>query len=225
MAAGIDRVMWGYRKPPDVTEKTGRGDPAPEAVEDPIADALVSGSTYERMRATRLSIFGQPVPQRLGWQAAVLGVLALVAPLWITAPPAVRAAAGPAGSPTAVVVGLLAAGVAVLGAAGLAGAAAVRVRADDLDAGTAARLLAVEEAGSLLGLGTGGVATAVTVFLFALGRLGPRAVASYGAVVGSDPFAPSGLGVGVTAVAGAALAGAAACLAASHALDAALADA
>lgn len=199
---------------------TGKTDAAGEGVDDPIADALLSGSTYERMRATRVSVFAQPVPRRLGWQAAVLGAVALVAPLWIVAPAGVRAAA----SPKAAAVGLFAVGVQVLAAGGLAGAAALRARAGDLDEDAAARLLAVEEVASLLGLGTGGVATAVTLVLFALGVAGPDAVAAYVATGGGDPFVPSGLGVPVTAVAGAALAAAAACIAASRALDAALAE-
>lgn len=214
--------MCSYSKPPAVSEKTGRSDAVPEGVEDPIAEALVSGSAYERLRVTRLGYFSQPVPQRLGWQAAVLGALALVAPLWITAPESVRAAAGPAASPTVLLVGLFAVGVQLLGAAGHVGATLVRLRAGGLDERAAGRLLAAEEVCSLLGLGTGGFATAATLGYFVLGRLGVDAVTAAVEAGGGNPFAPSGLGIGVTAVAGAALVAAAACLAASYALDAAL---
>lgn len=214
--------MCPYSKPPAVTEKTGRGDPVPEGVEDPIAEALLSGSAYERLRVTRLSYFGQPVPRRLAWQGAVLGALALVAPLWITAPPEIRAAAGATASPTVLLVGVFAVGVQLLGAAGHAATTLVRLRADDMGERAAGHLLAAEEVSSLLGLGTGGFATAATLGYFLLGRLGPETVSSYVAAGGANPFAPSGLGVSVTAVAAAALVAAGGCLVASYLLDAAL---
>lgn len=214
--------MYPYPKPPDVTGNTGRGDAVRDGVEDPIADAVLSGSTYQRLRVRRPSLFSQPVPQRLGWQAATLGALALVAPLWMTAPDQVRAAAGAAASPTVLVVGLFAVATQVLGAAGHVATALVRLRAEELDERTARRLLAAEDASSLVGLATGGFATAVTVGYFALGRLDPETVAAVVESGGGNPFSPSGLGVSVPAVAGAALAAAALCIAASHALDAAL---
>lgn len=47
--------------------------------DDPVADALVNGSVYERVRVRRISTFTRPIPEKLHRLGALSSLLAALA--------------------------------------------------------------------------------------------------------------------------------------------------
>lgn len=165
----------------------------------PDASTIVSrspGKAYERMREARPTHFDQPVGRKL---LAVGGLLALLAATFGSAllGDALPSADGP-GTAAPVAVGAVAALLLVAGALGLGGVAAYRLRTEPLTERQALRVLAVEDAASYLGLGTGG--------LLAVGAVLATAFDLGSSVAAAGPVAPTAEGVAV--VAGVAAAGA-----------------
>lgn len=179
--------------------------------DDPLADALLSGSTYDRLRVQRFSYFKQTIPQKLVIQSGLLFTLAFVLPLAAGFPAETKAlftSQPVAASPKALLLGLVAAGIELGTAATLVVVAVVRLRiGPEMTADTAHRLLNVEDVATLLGFVTGGAAVVLTVGFFLLGYAGPDALASFVGAGGTSPYAPSGAGVSVAALGLCALAG------------------
>ena len=48
---------------------------------DPIADALLGESTYERLRVERYALIKRRIPQKLVYQSGLLLALALIVPI------------------------------------------------------------------------------------------------------------------------------------------------
>lgn len=194
------------------------------SLDDPIADALLGRSTYDRLRMRRFSYFKQTVPQKLAWQSGLLFTLAFVLPLAAGFPAETKALfAGHtpvAASPKALLLGLIAATV-ELGTAGTLVAVTLRrVQLEpDLCEETARRLLNVEDVATLVGLVTGGFAVLLTVGFFLLGYAGPEAVSTFAASGGASPYAPSGSGISVMALGVAAVVGGLAVLGSSVGLN------
>jgi hypothetical protein len=189
---------------------------------DHVTEALLSDSTYERLRFSRPGFFKQPIPAKLRWQSALLVALALILPAMAAFPLEVRPFlpdGGVAfGSPRIVLLGLVA-GVAVfLGGVALTVVGLLRVRLGPRMTERAAnRLLNVEEVASLLGIGTGGIGVALTLAYVSLGLIGARAVTTYVETMGQNPFAHSGIeAVSVSSVATLAFVGSVALLVASQ---------
>jgi hypothetical protein len=195
--------------------------------DDSIAATLLGGSTYERLRLERALYFTQPTAVRLAWQSGLLLALTLVAPLAATLPTPIQAGAlggDPlAASPVIVIVATVALALQVGTAGALGVVAAIRVRAgESLSRTRAERLVTVEEVASLLGLGTGGLAVAVTDAYVLLGHAGGDAVAAYVAAGGRSPFAASDTGLSIAAVTLAAFVAAVVVFTASRYVNAAL---
>lgn len=175
------------------------------SVEDPIADALLGESAYERLQAERHSLFRQSLTRKLTWQSYALFSLAAVYPALSVLPGALRRAYLPGGvgfsTPKVAFVGLVAASLVALTGFGHAGVGLWRLRLGRSMNETQAReLLNAEAVCSLLGFVTGGFATAMTHAFVLLGFGGVAAVENYVAVGGENPFAPAGLGVSVVDV-------------------------
>lgn len=172
--------------------------------DDEIADALLSGTTYERVRYERHSYIRQTVPRTLALQSAFLGLLALVLPMYGLYPEATAQflpTADPAvASPKVLLMGVFGGLFQLLGAVLLVGSVFYRVSRTPLTEEQAHAVLNVEDFARYVALGTGGVAILVTVGLFALGLGGASAVESYVATMGRNPFAASGLGVPISTV-------------------------
>ncbi|WP_254768830.1 hypothetical protein [Salinilacihabitans rarus] len=173
--------------------------------DDPIADALLGDSTYERLRVQRYALIKRRIPQKLVWQSGLLLALALVVPLAATYPAAVRAAF-PGGdplwsSPLVVWAGVYAGGIELGTAACLVAVAVVRRRREpQLSEAEARTLLNVEDVASMFGLATGGFAVLLTVGFFALGHAGPETFAAVVESAPRNPFQPTGVPVPVIAV-------------------------
>lgn len=177
-----------------------------DEVEDPIAAAVIGGSTYERLRLQRGTLFDQPISRKLAWQAAILGALALVLPFAATLPPSARALF-PGGDPLAAAPRVLVLG-AYVGTVELAAAAALCYvgyqrlrRGDDLSERTAHRLLTVEEVASVLSLVTGAAAVAAVNGVFLLGHRNSEAMATLLEAGGSNPLAGTVVPASVSGVA------------------------
>lgn len=169
--------------------------------DDRITRAILSGSTYERLRYERHSFFRQSVPRTLTLQSAMLGLLAILLPMYGLFPTSVAGflpATNPTvASPKVALLGAFGGALQLLGATLLVGSAVYRIRSGPLTEEQAHTALDVEDFARYVGLGTGGLAVLVTVCLFALGLGGAPAVDAYVAVAGANPFAPSGFGVTV----------------------------
>lgn len=198
-----------------------------DSLDDPVAEALVDGSTYERLRITRAGSFTQPIPTKLRWQSGLLCALALTLPLFAVMPADARAllpAADPlSGSPKVIVLGLV--GGAATFLAGLCLLAVVHLRVRVADAMTEERaltLLSLEEVASLVGFVTGGPAIAITLGFVLLGLGGEAALEAYLRVADRNPFAGTST-VSVSQVATLSFAGSVALFVASQFADQALA--
>ncbi|MBX0322337.1 hypothetical protein EGH21_04745 [Halomicroarcula sp. F13] len=178
------------------------------AQDDHITEAILSGSTYERLRYERHSYFRQTVPRTLALQSAFLGLLAILLPMYGLFPESVAqflpAADPEVASPKVLLLGVFGGLLEVLGAVLLVATAAYRVRRAPLTEAQAHAALDTEDFARYVGLGTGGLAILLTVCLFAIGLGGESAVASYVATAGANPYAPSGfdLSVGTVSLAG-----------------------
>jgi len=172
--------------------------------DDRITRAILSGSTYQRVRYERHSFFRQSVPRTLTLQSVLLGLLAVVLPVYGLYPggvaeflPTTNPAAA---SPKLLLLGLFGGVLELLGAALLVGAALYRIRLAPLTEAQAHTALDVEDFARYVGLGTGGLAIVLTVGLFALGLGGQSTVSAYVAAAGANPFAPSGFDMSVATV-------------------------
>jgi len=178
---------------------------------DHVAEALLNGSAYERLRFRRQGFFRQPIPQKLRAQSGLLFALAAVLPLMAAFPGDVREALGsqvPTASPKVIVLGLIGGVVVFVCGLGLATLAAARLRLDgEMTEERAHTLLSLEEVASLLGLGTGGIAIVLTLGYALLGHGGMRAVETYIRLAGKSPYAASGVNVTVAEVATSAFVG------------------
>ena len=162
--------------------------------DDPVADALVAGSVYERLRVTRVGSFKQPIPRKLRWKSALLFALALTLPLFAVMPADVRAlfpGGDPlAGSPKIIVLGLVGGAATFAAGLGLLAVLYARVRvADRMTEHRAETLLSLEEVASLVGFVTGGPAIAITLAFVLLGLGGEAALDAYVSLTGRNPFA------------------------------------
>lgn len=174
-------------------------------IDDDIADAIINGSKYERLRVRRHSIFDQSIPTKLAWQSALLLALALVAPLTLAYPSDV-AALFPGGdpltsSPTVLMPGavvlLLELGTAV-GHVAVAGA--ILRGESELSERRMRRLLSVEEMASFYGFVGGALLLGITLLFFLLGYSGVETIQQYSTAGKQGPFDPSGTGFSVTTV-------------------------
>jgi hypothetical protein len=172
--------------------------------DDHIASALLSGSTYERVRYQRHSFLRQSVPRTLMLQSALLGLLVALLPMYGLFPASAAGylpAADPAiASPKILLLGIFGGLLDLLGATLLAGTALYRVRNAPLTERQAHTVLDAEDFARYVGLGTGGLAILLTVLVFAVGLGGGAAVGTYVGTAGANPFVASGLGLPVVAV-------------------------
>lgn len=178
----------------------------PERDDDHITSAFLSGSTYERLRLQRPTYFSQPITTKLTWQSLLLGIIAMFLPLYALYPQAVieyLPAADPAvASPKIVLLGLLGALIELFAAGLLVGATLYRIRGYPLSERQARTVLNVEDFGSYIGFGTGGLAIAITTVYFLLGIVGGQAIEGYiTSMDGINPFAASGVGLSVAELA------------------------
>lgn len=194
-----------------------------DGVDDPVADALLSDSPYERISELRYSPFDQSIPRKLVLQSGLLFLLALVLPMVATYPAEVRATFDGtvvSASPNVLLLGGVGGSVVFLTGLALTLLGFLRVRLEPrMTEDLAHRLLGLEDVASLLGIGTGGTAILLTIAYLLMGYVGPPAIEWYVDATGLSPFAPSGvepLSVGVVATL--AFGGGIALLLASHAL-------
>jgi len=177
--------------------------PDPQA-DDHIASAILSGSTYEKVRYQRHSFLRQSVPRTLMLQSALLGLLVALLPMYGLFPTSVAGylpAADPGvASPKILLLGVFGGLLELLGATLLAGTALYRVRRAPLTESQAHTVLDVEDFARYVGLGTGGLAILLTVCVFAVGLGGGGAVGAYVGTAGANPFVASGLKLPVVAV-------------------------
>jgi len=172
--------------------------------DDPITSAILSGSTYERLRYERHAFLRQTVPRTLTLQSAFLGLLAVLLPMYGLFPAGVAgflpATEPGVASPKVLMLGVFGGLLELFGAAMLVGAALYRVRLAPLTESQAHTALDVEDFARYVGLGTGGLAILLTVCLFAVGLGGRGAVSAYIETAGANPFTASGFGLSVATV-------------------------
>ncbi len=173
--------------------------------DDKIADAILNGSPYERLRVRRNSLFDQPIPTKLAAQSALLLVLALTAPITLGYPDSVMALF-PGGNPLTASPIILMPGVLVLvlelgAAAGhVAVAATILTNRTDLSTRRMSQLLSVEEIASFYGLVGGALLLVITLVMFLLGYAGVETIHHYTTTAAQGPFDASGTGLSVLAV-------------------------
>lgn len=187
-------------------------------IDDAITRAVLSGSTYERLRIQRPTFFTQSIPTKLAWQSFLLGVLSLSLPLYLLFPDTVATylpATDPSlASPKILVLGLVGAGVELFTAGLLVAIALYRIRRHPLSEREATTVVDVEEFASFLGFGTGGLAIVITLGYFVLGLAGGGALEGYMETMdGINPFVASGMSLSVTGLATIAFVGCAVLLA------------
>ncbi|WP_049888308.1 hypothetical protein [Natrinema sp. J7-2] len=176
---------------------------------DPIADALLGESTYERLRVERYAVIKRRIPQKLVYQSGLLLVLALVVPIVATYPSSVQATF-PGGaplwsSPLVLWVGVYAGSIEVGTATCLVAVAIARRRYEpSLSESQVHTLLNLEDVASMFGLATGGFAILITVGFFLLGHAGVETVTAIVESAPRDPYGRTGVPVPVIAVGAAA---------------------
>ncbi|EMA08639.1 hypothetical protein SAMN05443574_11756 [Haloarcula vallismortis] len=172
--------------------------------DDTIAQAIISGSTYERLRYERHSYLRQTVPRTLALQSALLGALALLLPIYGLYPDSTAAylpSVDPAvASPKVLLLGLFGGVLELFGAMLLVGSVLYRVRLAPLTERQAHAALNAEDFARYVGLGTGGLAIGISLCLFAVGLGGGDAVSAYIAFTGRNPLVDSGFGLSVATV-------------------------
>jgi hypothetical protein len=181
-------------------------------VDDPIADAIVAGSNYERLRARETGYFTQSVDRKMRWQSYLLFGLAALLPVTALMPRQVRyqyLTDGAAAAPKVAVLALLASVLLFVTGIGhgLVGLRCARLHSS-LSESEARTLLTLERLCSVLGFATGGVVTLATYLLVSVGLGGVETLDAYVAVVGENPFAQSPVGVDVATTSAFALVGA-----------------
>jgi hypothetical protein len=174
---------------------------------DTITSAVLSGSTYERLRALRPPPFGGgSLTTVITRQIALLGTLALLLPLF-GAFPASTAEFLPSTDPTraapqVIVLGMFGGVMVTFSATLLVAVGFFRVRLEPMTESRAKTLLDTETFAAYVGFITGGASIAVTLAYFCLGLAGGEAVAGYvQAMDGVNPFSASPVGVPVAYVA------------------------
>ncbi|WP_458206681.1 hypothetical protein [Haladaptatus sp. NG-SE-30] len=181
-------------------------------IDDDIADAILNGSTYERLRVRQHSHFDQSIPTKLAWQGLLLLALALVAPLTLGYPASV-VALFPGGEPLAASPTILMPGALVLvlelgAATGHIAVTVARLRGESaLSEHQMRQLLSVEEMASFYGFVGGALLLSVTLSFFLLGYAGVETVQQFSQTGRQGPFDPSGTGLSVATVALAAFVG------------------
>ncbi|WP_435152587.1 hypothetical protein [Haladaptatus sp. DFWS20] len=174
-------------------------------IDDDIADAILNGSKYERLRVRRHSIFDQSIPTKLAWQSVLLLALALVAPLTLAYPSEV-AALFPGGDPLTSSPTVLMPGAVVLllelgTAVGHVAVAGAILRGESkLSERRMRRLLSVEEMASFYGFVGGALLLGITLVFFLLGYSGVETIQQYSTAGKQGPFDPSGTGFSVATV-------------------------
>lgn len=170
--------------------------------DDPITNAILSDSTYERLRYAEGTVFSIPATRALVVQAGLLAVLALILPLYVVYPDAIAEylpTLDPfVASPKVLMLGALGWSIEIFAAAMMVALYYYRVRKHPLDDDQARTVFDVQQLAAGLSLVTGGLAIAVTVGLVALGAVGAGAVDAYLSVVaGGDIFAQMDLGFSI----------------------------
>ncbi|GKZ15619.1 hypothetical protein [Haladaptatus sp. T7] len=192
--------------------------------DDRIADAILHGSPYERLRVRRNSLFDQRISTKLAWQSVVLLALSLVGPITLGYSESV-AALFPGGTPLTSSPIILMPGVLVLlleagAAAGhVAVAATILTNESDLSTRRMRQLLSVEEMASFYGLIGGALLLTITVAFFLLGYAGVETIQQYTTAGAQGPFDASGTGLSVLAVSTVAFVGSVMLFTASRLLD------
>ncbi len=172
---------------------------------DPIADALLGESTYERLRVERYALIKRRIPQKLVYQSGLLFAIALVVPIVATYPSSVQATF-PGGdplwsSPLVLWVGVYAGGIELGTAACLVAVAIARRRYEpSLSESQVHALLNVEDVASMFGLATGGFAILITVGFFLLGHAGAETVSAVVESAPRNPYGQTGISVPVIVV-------------------------
>lgn len=159
--------------------------------EDPVASALVDGTTYERVRAQRMSTFAQPIPRKLhrfGWLLFALAA-AMVSTAVLPRATTAALAADPFGTTTKLsVLAAIAGSVAAAMGAALVANGVVRDRLEPMDEETAESLLALEEMASVMGFTIGGVLAALAVAIVLVAHGGPEPVEALLTVTRTSPY-------------------------------------
>lgn len=181
--------------------------------DDPITDAVLGESAYDRLRAIRFGVFKQAIHRKLAWQSYLLLALAALLPVAAALPHSTRmeylTGELALASPKLAVLGFAGAILLVFTGLGHAGVAVRRLaREPNISEFEAEQLLAAENVCSTLGLGTATLAVAITYAGFAIGFGGASAVASYVEVMGADPFAASNVPLSLGTIAVVSLVGA-----------------
>lgn len=181
--------------------------------DDPITDAVLGESAYDRLRALRFGVFKQAIHRKLAWQSYLLLALAALLPVAAALPNSTRmeylTGELALASPKLAVLGFAGAILLVFTGLGHAGVAVRRLaREPNISEFEAEQLLAAENVCSTLGLGTATLAVAITYAGFAIGFGGASAVASYVDVMGADPFAASNVPLSLGTIAVVSLVGA-----------------
>ncbi|MUV90640.1 hypothetical protein GJ629_12645 [Halapricum sp. CBA1109] len=151
--------------------------------DDPITTAVLSGSTYERLRATEGSLFTIRPRKAMAIQALLLAVLALVAPMYLLFPTSV----GPllpttdpiTATPKLLVLGLFGWGMEVVAAVMMVGLYRYRTTRQPLSESQARTIFDVERISAGLSIVTGGLAIAFTVGIVSLGVGGESTLGVY----------------------------------------------
>jgi hypothetical protein len=170
------------------------------SIDDPLAEKLLSDSPYDRLRARQFSYFRQPIDRKVAWQSYLLFALAAFLPVLSLVPSSIRltylgdvATASPKVAFIALVAVVFVAGTGV----GHALVGHFRLRRRPLDERQARELVTFEAVFSMLGFGTGGLATLTTYALVLVAFGGEEVLARLLAAGGGNPFAPNDLGVTV----------------------------
>ncbi|QSG10263.1 hypothetical protein [Halapricum desulfuricans] len=173
--------------------------------DDPITDAILSTSQYERLRYAE-GIITVPVSRVLTYQAVLLALLASILPLYSLYPPTIGAHVGTLdpflAAPKILFLGLVGWVIEVASALALAALYWYRVGHEPLEEGTARAIVNLEQIAIGLSLVTGGLAIGATVALVSLGVFGGSLLSTYLTdVAGTNVFAHGGtLSVGHLAV-------------------------
>lgn len=170
--------------------------------DDRIADAILSGSAYERLQYTERGLFAVATPRALAIQAALLLTLATVLPLYALFPDGVAAHVPTldpfAASPKLLVLGFFGLAMQLMAAALLAVLTGYRLRNAPLSEAQARTVFDIQRIATGLSIFTGGLAVFVTVGIVTLGAAGGEALETYLAdVAGTNPFEAIEAGVTV----------------------------
>jgi hypothetical protein len=180
---------------------------------DPITEAIVGDSAYDRLRAVQFGVFKQAIHRKIAWQSYLLLALAALLPLGALLPTSTRmtylTGQLATASPRVMILGFVGAVLLVGTGLGHAGVAIRRLSLEpNLTETQAQELLGIENVCSTLGLGTATLAVVITYAVFAIGFGGANVVGTYVEVMGADPFAASDVGLDIASIAVFALVGA-----------------